>query len=75
MTLPRPYVLTVFDPTEGRLLRLQEVPDEETLTLRELEERDRYAWHPSVEVQGHGGIGIEEIRREYERRARAEQKG
>lgn len=68
MTLPRPYVLTVFDPTEGRLLRIQELPDEDTLALLEMEERDHYARHPFVEVQAYWGRSVEEVRRAYERR-------
>lgn len=64
----RPYLLTVYDPTQGRLLRVEEVRDERTLTARELEERDRFARHPQVEVQVHVGRTPDEVRAEFESR-------
>lgn len=65
----RPYLLTVYDPNQGRLLRLEEIPDEPTLTQRELEERDHYMRHAHVEVQAHWGRTPDEVRAEFERRS------
>ncbi len=71
MDEPSPYLLTVYDPTQGRLLRVEEVRDERSLTSRELEERDRFARHPQVEVQVHVGRTPDEVRAEYESRSRS----
>ena len=68
----RPYLLTVYDPTEGRLLRVDRFSSEEDLAAHELEERDHYMRHPTVEVAGHVGGSVEEILAGYRERARKE---
>jgi hypothetical protein len=70
-----PYLLTVYDPTEGRLLRVERFPTERDLTQHELEERDHYMRHAHVEVEGHAGLAEEDVLARYEERARRERKG
>lgn len=70
-----PYVLTVYDPTEGRLLRVDRFSDERDLAQHELEERDHYMRHAHVEVQGHVGVSLENVLALYRERARQERQG
>lgn len=64
------YLLTVYDPAEGRLLRVDRFPTEDDLTVHELEERDHYMRHPNVEVESHVGVSLEDVLARYRERAR-----
>ncbi len=66
-----PYLLTVYDPTEGRLLRVDRFSSERDLAVHELEERDHYMRHAHVEVEGHAGRSVEDVVAGFERRAAA----
>lgn len=67
-----PYLLTVYDPTQGRLLRVDRFASEHDLTVHELEERDHYMRHAHVEVEGHVGMSVEDVLALYRERSRRE---
>lgn len=63
-----PFVLTVHDRREGRLLRIRECATEAAMAELALEEQDHFARFPHVQVECHWGLGRDEVLAQFRAR-------